>query len=324
MTSKWSFLLLLPACLVVSALAAGPPHTPQQMLDLSRTASDLSEAGPYQLQATVVLNPGTSKEIAGQISILRDKGLYRSEIKLRDYREVRRIKNNMLYIARTQPVPVPKTVLLRQLDRLWRANLPVDDTQAAKVLTEKDHGKILECFEISRGESTRRRLCFDPSTSVLVKAKSFESHDVEFRDFSTFEQKYFPQRIIFRERDRMAMEVRDITISKATFAADVFDPPAGATGLPTCDEPTPPRKIQDAVPKIPVNELRTMRSASVYLYGLVTANGSVQNVAVQYSPHASFTESALDAFKQWRYAPAMCGDKAIPAEIEQYFLFFVQ
>ena len=314
-------LFLLP-CLVVSAWAADPPRAPQQMLDLSRRASDLSEIGPYQLQATVVLNPGTAREVTGQITILRDKGLYRSDLKLRDYHESRRIKDNLLYIARTQAVPLPKIVLLRQLDRLWRANVGPDDMKSAKVLTEKDHGKVLECFEINRDNSPRRRLCFDPSTLVLEKAKSFEFHDLEFQDFSAYGQKYFPRRIIFRERDRPVLEVRDISISKADIPAETFDPPAGTAGLPTCDDPTPSVKIQDAVPKIPMNELRVMGSASVYLYGFVTANGSVQNVSVEYSPHASFTESALEALKQWRYTPAMCGDKAVPTEVEPYLLYF--
>ena len=306
------------------ALFAQSSQTPQQLVERSWEASDLSGTGAYQLQATVVLNPGSSKEIAGTINILRDKGLYHSEIKLLGYREERWIKDNMLYIARTQAIPVPKTILLRQLDRLWRVNVAPDDTKT-KLSKEKDHGKQLDCFESSRSDLPKHKFCFDPATSVLVKAKGFEGYDLEFQDFNTFEQKYFPKRILFEERDQKAkvLEVRDISIVKASFTADAIIPQDGSLGLPTCDEPIPPRKVKDENPEIPFEQLRRMGSASVYLYGLIAPNGSVQNIAVQYSPHASFTESAINAFKHWRYTPAMCGNQPVPTEIETHILYFI-
>lgn len=308
-----------------SALFAQSSQTPQQLLEHSREASDLSGTGPYQLQATVVLNPGASKEkeIAGTITIVRGKDLYRSELKLRDYREVRWIKDNMLYIARTQAIPVPKIVALRQLDRLWRLNVALDDIRP-KLSMEKHHGKQLDCIE-SRSELPRHRFCFDPTTSVLVKAKGLEGYDLEFQDFNTFEQKYFPKRILFHERDQevKVLEVRDISIAKANFTADAITPQDGSLGLPTCDEPIPPRKIKDENPEIPIEQLKRMGSATVYLYGLVAPNGSVQNISVEYSPHDSFTESAIKAFKQWRYTPAMCGNQPVPIEIETHILYFI-
>jgi hypothetical protein len=303
-------------------LFAQSAQTPEQLVEHSRETSDLSATGPYQLQATVVLNPEASKEkeIAGTITIVRGKDLYRSELKLRDYREVRWIKDNMLYIARTGAVPIPKTLLLRQLDRLWRVSVAPDDIRP-KLSTEKDHGKQLDCIE-SRSELPRHKFCFDPTTSVVVKAKGFEGHTLEFQDFPTFEQKYFPKRILFQQRDQTVLEVRDISIVKANLTADAITPQEGSLGLPTCDEPIPPHKIKDENPEIPIEQLKRMGSASVYLYGLIAPNGSVQNIAVEYSPHASFTESAINAFKHWRYTPAMCGNQPVPTEREEYFLYY--
>ena len=265
------------------ALAMQSPQTPQQLVELSRRVSDLSEVGPYQLQGTVVLNTGTSNEVSGSINILRDKELYHSDLKLTGYRETRWIKEHTLYIARSQPIPLPNVLLLRQLDRLWRANVVPDGIKALKQSKEKDHGKQLDCFESSQVD-WRNKFCFDFATSVLVRAKGLEFHDVEFQDLGTFEQKYFPRRVIVRERDRTVLEVRDIAISKAKFTADMFDPPKGATGAPTCDELNPPRKIKDANPGIPFDDLRRIGSGIVYLYGLVATDGSVRNISVEYSP----------------------------------------
>jgi hypothetical protein len=306
-----------------AALFAESSQTPEQLVEHSRETSDLAATGAYQLQATVVLNPGASKEkeIAGTITIVRGKDLYRSELKLRDYRETRWIKNNMLYIARTRAIPVPKTVPLRQLDRLWHVDVALDEIKT-KLSKEKDHGKQLDCFE-SRSDLPKHKFCFDPATSVLVKATGLEGYDLEFQDFNTFEQKYFPRRILFHERNQAVLEVRDIGIMKANLTADAITPQDGSLGLPTCDEPVPPRKIKDENPEIPIEQLKRVGSATVYLYGLVAPNGSVQNISVEYSPHDSFTESAIKALKQWRYTPAMCGNKPVPTEIETHILYFI-
>jgi hypothetical protein len=321
MTSKTSFVLVLAGFGFLSF--AVESQTPQQLVELSRRASDLSEVGSYQLQGTVVLNPGTSKEVSGPITVLRDKGLFYSDLKLSSYRETRWIKENSLYVVRTQPIPPPNLLLLRQLDRLWRANVIPDGIKTLKQSKEKDHGKQLECFEGNQAD-WQNKFCFDSASAVLVKAKGWEFHDVEFQDFITFEQKYFPRHIIVKERDTAILEVKDITITKSSFAADVFNPPKGSTGLPTCDELTPPRKIKNANPEIPFDDLRRIGSGTVYLYGLVASDGTVRNASVEYSPGKAFTESAMNAFRQWRYTAATCGDKPVPTEIETHVLYFVR
>jgi hypothetical protein len=328
MTSKRRLLMLFLPWLMVCAHAQEPPRTPQQLVELSRRASDLSEIGPYRLEADIVFKLGTPKEVIGHITILRDKGHYRSEVQLSDYRETRWINDNVLTISRTRPIPVPKMALLRQLDRLWRPYLLSTDLKTSKMFKKKQHSKDLDCFEIIERDSSRQRWCFDSSTSVLVAEDKFEFHGLEFQDFSTIEGKYFPKQIIFRERDRVVLEVKDISISKTSLTGDLFVPPAGIAGFATCDDPTPPHIIKNVIPDIPKEELSRMRSGTgylytVYLYGIIGTSGSVQSISVEYSPRASFTESAVEAFKQRRFAPAMCSDKAVPAELEMYTNYYI-
>ena len=323
MTSKTRHVVLLPLYLAFLAIGAQSQQTPQELLELSWKASDLSVLGPYQLNATVVLNPGTSREVSGQVTLLRDKGLYRSDLRLAGYRETRWIKNQTLYIARTQTIPVPTLLVLRELDHLWRPPIIPDGVKTLKQSKEKHHGIQLDCLESNQSD-WRNKFCFDPATSALAKAQGLEFHDVEFQDFGTFEQKYFPERIIVKDQDKTVLEIRNITISKAKFTADMFEPPKNATALPTCDELTPARKIKDVNPEIPFDELRRTRSAVVYLYGFIATDGSVQNIFVEYSPSNAFTESARNAFQQWRYKPATCGDKPVATEIETHILYSVR
>jgi hypothetical protein len=178
MRNKSQLLLAFAIVFVSSSRGKGPSQTPQQLIESSRKASDFSQIGPYQLHATAVLNPGGSKEVKGQITVLRDGDLYRSELQLAQYREVRWVNGNKLYIGRSQEVPVIKTTLLRRLDRLWRASAVPADAKTSKVFKEKHNHKQLECFEITRGKSPRQKLCFDPTLSALVTEGSFEFHSV--------------------------------------------------------------------------------------------------------------------------------------------------
>jgi TonB family protein len=311
-------LLLLIHGQLVSGFAQESSVAPQQLIELSRKASDLTEIGPYRLQANVALfflGPKTSKEVKGQITVFRDKDRYRSELQMGDSHESRWIKANMLYIARSRSTPVPRATFLKQLDRLWRPSLAPGDGNISRTFKHKQHGKELECIEVKRQDSSSQKLCFDPSTSALVTASGFE-HNVEFQDFDTIDQKLFPKRIVFRADEGVVLEVRDITIVKASFAPDVFIPPDGTLGFPTCDEPTPARRIKYTQPTIPKDALQVVRSAEVHLYGIIGTAGSIQNVSVEYSPHAAFTASAVEAVRQWQYAPALCSDKPVPMETE--------
>src|SRR5215471_12214721 len=61
--------------------------SPQQLLGASMKASDLSSLCPYQFNAHVVINRGTSAEKSGTVTIYRDKTDYRYEAQIEDYRE---------------------------------------------------------------------------------------------------------------------------------------------------------------------------------------------------------------------------------------------
>src|SRR5262249_9909853 len=110
-----------------------------------RKASDLTEIGPHQLKANVIFAPGTSRAVKGQITIFRDKDRYRSELQIQNFHESRWITDNTLYIGRSQPLRLPRTTLLRQLDRLWRPSPLPGDAKISKSTKHKQHGEGLEC-----------------------------------------------------------------------------------------------------------------------------------------------------------------------------------
>lgn len=314
-----TWLLLL--CLAKFSFAADHASQPAELIEASHKAVDLSELGPYQLRATVKWKLG--KEVTGQVTVFRDKERYRYRLTLADYQEDRWIINNKLYVSRNHYPPPPKTLLLRLVDRWWLVT-PNPSWEKSKVSKERQHGRTEECFEARTGNLTREKLCFDEQTSVLLKRTGFESSAVEFEDYAAFERKLYPRRAVVKERDQVVLELTDITITKADGPAEDMLVPARAAEFPTCNAPVPARKIKDSVPSIPHHTLLMKGgSAKVYVYGVIAADGSIQNPAVEYSSHPDFTQSALEALKQWRYSPAMCGQEPIPDETEFHFFYFV-
>jgi hypothetical protein len=324
MTDKPTLALALGLVLAASALGQEPPKTPQQLIELSRQATDLVSAGAYQLRATVVLNPRSAKELKGQITVLRNGELYKSELQLAQYREARWINGNKLYVGRSQTVPVPKMLLLRSLDRLWRPGILPPEAKTSKISRDTRNHKEVDCFDVKGKDSQKQKFCFDPATSALVMVGSFEFHQVEFLDYSAFEKKYFPTRIVFREPVRgVVLELKDITITKADTGLEAFAPPAGVPAFDTCDDPTPPHQVKDAIPDIPKDELRQLRDTQVYLFWIIATDGTVRNLTVEYATHANFAKSATDAISQWRYSPAKCGDKPVPMEAETMVRYYM-
>src|SRR5882757_10707668 len=73
MTSKKTIPVWLLICLSLVSASAQPSPTPQQLLDAAHKAADLTSAGAYILQATVVINPGDPKvERRATLTVVRD------------------------------------------------------------------------------------------------------------------------------------------------------------------------------------------------------------------------------------------------------------
>jgi len=59
----------------------------------------------------------------------------------------------------------------------------------------------------------------------------------------------------------------------------------------------------------------------VGLYAALAADGSVDHVKVVETAGASLDTAAMQAVKQWVYAPLTCGGQPLPTEIEVHVNF---
>jgi hypothetical protein len=117
-----SALLLFACCTLLPVAAAQDPLTPQQLVEESNSASDISRLGAYRLQAVVVVRR-SGKEANGMLIVERDEDNVRQDLRFSDYHQLAVTKNDKLYISRNMAVPLTLLGRLNNFAGLWDAEL---------------------------------------------------------------------------------------------------------------------------------------------------------------------------------------------------------
>jgi hypothetical protein len=288
------------------------------LLQSAHEASDLSSLLPYQLQGTVVINPGTESQKKGSITIYRDHERWRSELLVEDYQEVKLVRDNKLYVYRSTPLPVPLLGWLAETDRYWDKLAEDGDAKLGDVARKKVQNQPANCFDVK--ERQRHRLCFDPERKVLLESVDQRSA-FEFSSYSDVDGHKFPQTITMllelATKEAPILKIEDIHILKAQFAPTAFAIPPRAMEFDTCENMQPAKQL--AAPRPEFSPMVARRNAAlspvVHVYGIIATDGSLQNVKM-LTTDAELQQSIMEALKKWRYSPAMCGTSAVASEKE--------
>src|ERR1051326_5874887 len=167
------------------------PEAKQLMLS-AHQASDLTPLLPYQLQARIVINPGTENEKKGVITIYRDHNQSRSDLRVQDYQEIKVVRGNKLYIYRSTPLPVPQLGRLANIDHYWDKLREDGDAKLGDVSHKKVQNAAADCFDV-KGQQ-RHRLCFDPARKVLLEIMD-QRRATEFTGYTDVDGHLFPGKI---------------------------------------------------------------------------------------------------------------------------------
>lgn len=188
------------------------------------------------------------------------------------------------------------------------------DEQIKTVSDRKKDGVELHCVEFKRG-TWERTLCFD-SRGELV---SSDDHIFRFQysDFQKFGEKLYPHNMqVYKNGERVLdMKVIELTpLPDTTPAHFEHDKSAQLTSLcETWERIAPVKKVQ---PQYPPEARMQRQQGTVTLYALIAADGSVQRLKLLESAGTALDDASMQAVKQWVYAPATCGTRPLPSEIE--------
>jgi hypothetical protein len=289
----------------------------KQLLLSAHQASDFSAMLPYAMQGTVVINPGTTGEKKGSITIYRDHDRSRSELRVEDYQEIKLVTGNRLYIYRSTPLPVPLLGLLAETDHSWDKLAEDGDARLGDVGKKKVQNRQAHCFDV-KGEQ-RHRLCFNPEQNVLMESMD-QQRAVGFSNYKDLEGHFFPATITvlleLEKQEKPVLVIENIEIRKARFAETAFAVPAHAMEFETCNNMQPAKPLQTPAPEFsPMALRRNSGSPIIHMYGIIDKDGSLQNVKM-LTADAELQQSVMEAIKKWRYSPAMCGTTPVATEKE--------
>jgi TonB family protein len=319
MTIKNCLLLggaLLLACGAAFCADDARPDAKQLLLE-AHQATDLSAILPYELHAVVVINPGTTNEKKGYITIYRDQGRWRTELRVEDYQEVKMVRGNKLYIYRSTPLPIPLLGLLAETDRSWDKLAEDGDAKLGEVAKKKVQNQTANCFDVKSGP--RHRLCFDPERKVLLESMD-QQRASEFSNYSDVDGHLFPQKITMllelATKETPVLTIENIEVRMAQFAETAFAVPPRSIEFDTCDNMQPAKPVETPRPQFsPMAVRRNASSPVIHVYGIIDKDGLLQNVKM-LTPDAELQQSVLEAVKKWRYSPAMCGTQPVATEKE--------
>jgi TonB family protein len=288
------------ACLAQDTLSAS------DLIASSNSASDLSKLGPYRLKAIIVVQ-GSKQEATGTLTLDRDHDNARQELEFTDYHEVNITRGDQDYLSRKPYVPVDFSARLRKFDQLWQVTLP-PQAQPGPVARARVQGAQALCFDLHPEKDLQTRNCFDPATHLLisrnVKVDSVDQ-ETQFLDYQEIDGIRFPSTIRFLQPGSPVIEARNIALVKMPFDAAHFAPLPGAREFHTCRGAQPARVTRKAEPQYPQMAKVAHIQGDVRLLLVIGEDGAPRDLHV-ISGHPILVQAALDAVKQWRYAPEMC------------------
>jgi TonB family protein len=318
MTNKKTIPVWLLVCLSLVSASAQQSPTPQQLLDAAHKAADLTSAGAYILQATVVINPGDPKvERRATLTVVRDHDRARLTLES-DGRSEERV-----VLGAKQFFPLGQGSLaamgLKDFDYSWDPGRPPqfathEKPSFGKVRRQNIQGRDAWCFDRKVPQS-KTKFCFDAATSLLLHVGSSEKSRTEYSDYASFGASMYPQKVqIFRE-NLAPFEVQQISITPAHLNDDAFKVPDKAVEVEACDHQKPPEAISAPEPSFPKGAKDARQEGVTVINVLVNNEGRVASAQASGPDSYGFGQITVDTVKTWRFKPATCDGRPVATEM---------
>ncbi|MGC2696791.1 MAG: energy transducer TonB [Candidatus Angelobacter sp.] len=305
MTSK-AVLALLLALLTHGAFGEDKP-TPQTLLDAAHKMADLSTLGPYILTGTLVVNPGTKKELTGSLAVYRDRDRARVDVQISGRNETRITIGNKDYVD-------PDRILfsgwwLNEPDRLWDPKRPGKGVRHSQdkwenVSRHKIGDTTAWCMEKGH-DPDKQRLCVDAVRDVVLTSGSDQ-----FSDYMQSGRVMFPQKIRITGHYEAPIEIRDIKISPYAVESALFEIPSKTMELESCENGEQLQAVDATLPPRTETALTTT-SARIALYAFIDKQGQVAALKMLGLIQPSYDAEVINAVKKWRFKPATCNGQPV-------------
>lgn len=280
--------------------------------------TDLRKSGPYHMRSNLdVLDEALGKRDGTDVVTFSSPDRWRRDLHMTGYDETAVFIEHSMYRTRSLPFTPPslRTDIAGSL-----RNLP--ETLSYKVLrvfNRKINHVEARCVYLQEQQEPKDQpveitWCFDTHTGLpLERLWGNGNRHTEFLDYKPFGGKFVPGAVELVDGKQGGKAVLEAIDSSFTDSAHVFEPPAGATARPWCDN-------MKGIRPISVGELDIrpglLRGDGLELqYELtVDAQGKVTNV-IPMAAKPYVDRIAIEAMRTWQFRPATCDGTPVPTDI---------
>lgn len=291
--------------------------------------SDIRTPGspPFELDAKVNFVAGDLKPHAGTYKLLwLSPSKWREEISFDAYSRVRVGGEDRYWQQRS---PAFELLQIHELtDAIGFGSRLRAAKSTGKLKSRKESGATLECSQVS--DPVVEEFCFDPAQGDLVLEKIpngpqspiVEPVSIRYSNFQAFGEKRFPGTIevSLNGAPLADFSLEHLSAPENTNASD-FVPPPGASAWLTCGTSGKQRMLVQVPPAYPQEEKNNHRQGMVLMSGIISPDGSVQNLKVVAAPSQALADASVAAVRQWRYEPLVCSGVATQLDTFIHIIF---
>ena len=279
------------------------------------------DSPPFELRGTINAHQRGDKDLTGTYLLKwASPEEWRQEVHFLDYTRVRVGGKNQYWQSRTTSYEVQPVLELDQglgflkEFHVWAHPGAMKDPESVKLHRAKVEKIKSDCVTLTlKKPQWHPDYCFDPGKGTLVSENGGYR---EYSGFTPFAGRLFPGNIRIKDSSAapITFVVNSILPLGSTDSGD-FQPAAGATAWPSCDNPDSLPKIrQQAFPVYPVSEKLAHMQGTVNVYGVIGVDGLLYNLKVLSAPDIGLANSTVAVLEQWEYAPETCRGTPVPVE----------
>lgn len=323
----WTSVSLLP----LTATATSSEADARQLYDRAKQLSDIRSDGaqPFQLKARFTVYSDSKPSEGTYTEIWSSESQWRRETVLADFRRIQVGNGNKRWILDSSATVPGRADESEKVLRFWslqqvQRHYPIMEERSVAE-------RVLQCIETKVGVSGgRSALCFDPVIGTLAaRVLPVELLDriaddtCWFGAYHKFGEKLFPRKIHCAEDGKPTLDVDVVELSSAEQSdATLFRKPDGAHETINCEGlPHPPKPIYTVDPQLPRRETP---QHPVILQVTVGEDGKPQDITVTLSVDKAFDQAAVDAVRQWRFAPGTCHGEPVETKVNVDVVFRVR
>jgi TonB family protein len=322
-------------CIAAAILLAGVPSLwsqdhagAQQLLDASHNPGDLFQiaAQPFDLEIDFTIErPGQNPDanpapVPGHLSIKwQSKDHWWSSVSTGGFEQTTIRNGEMESTLRNFPATPG---ILQQLFRLLRFNGYVMKYSAGRQRDRTEGGVAETCIDAQpektqhvQFKANEREFCYDATSHELLTTNWEAENDGRNREqFSSYQSLgpiRYPRKFLFTRHGDEVISATVTSLANVSFDASLLVPPEHAVTRRKCPDIKPPisvKRIDPVLPRGPGGDVRASLT--------VLADGSVSDVNILSASSVAMAQAAREAFRQYKFQPAMCGAEPVVSDSE--------